>query len=794
MMLAIVIPTRDRAALAVAAVQSLLEERGPWEIFVADNSTSDAAVRRVSEFCREAGVAYMRAPAPLAMAAHWDWALREVMDHSCATHVAIHYDRRISRPNEMAALVSIAAQYPDRLISYTLDHISGDAPRYTLWQPRVTGRLYEVQTARVLELTARAALGRVTQAVPLLSNCLVPRAIAERIRDQFGSVCDSAAPDTAFLFRFCAIEERYLHSDRSAGVVYAQRLGNERSVVNGQTQLALDDAPIPGLNIGRNFIFHEYQRVRRETGSERFPPIDRGAYIHDLARGLEPIRGAEVRKRLHAELRKHGWRGNRPPRARWVIAKLLPIVRGTRSNDEAELLAHARNHPGPLVRANKALAPLDPAEVRRRSIVHVVSTPIGAPWMVALAREQKRAGHDVAVILPSLDGNIARELSRDNIRSYAAPAAGLIYGAGVFGRLSSVVRLARLLRRLRPDIVHSHIFASVMTSRVASWIADVPVHLGGNVHPISLQSEVMRVLEIGTAFCDTKTIASSTYTRQLYIEHGVPADQVELIFYAVDQSGHDPALVSGAEVRRQLGIAAGTPVIGKIAYFYPVPRFASAVPPFLRGRGIKGHDVFLRAVPHVLESMPGAKFVLVGRGWGPEGLAYEQTLRDLATALGVGHAVLFAGETSDVPAMLAAFDVSVHCSLSDNVAGTVESLLMERAMVVSDIPGFADTVIHEETGLLAPPDDPPALAAAIVRLLRDRELSRRLSQNGRARMLNRFTLGRTVADYEALMSRLPARASDHYRLTTTVARALGAPFRLLPVAFRAWRALRAGRS
>jgi hypothetical protein len=119
---------------------------------------------------------------------------------------------------------------------------------------------------------------------------------------------------------------------------------------------------------------------------------------------------------------------------------------------------------------------------------------------------------------------------------------------------------------------------------------------------------------------------------------------------------------------------------------------------------------------------------------------------------------------------------------------------MERAMVVSDIPGFADTVIHEETGLLAPPDDPPALAAAIVRLLRDRELSRRLGQNGRARMLNRFTLGRTVADYEALMSRLPARASDHYRLTTTVARTLAAPFRLLPVAFRAWRALRAAGS
>mgnify|MGYP001791285755 CR=1 FL=1 len=427
-------------------------------------------------------------------------------------------------------------------------------------------------------------------------------------------------------------------------------------------------------------------------------------------------------------------------------------------------------------------------------ILHVVSTPNGAPWMIALAREQKKLGHDVAVVIPSLDGNIAPEVRSAEIALYAAPVDGILYAPSHVARLRSLIRIVRLLRELRPDVVHSHIFASVIASRMASWIADVPIHLAGNVHPISLESTVMRAIEVGTAFCDTKTIASSTYTRTLYIEHSVPADQVELIFYAVDQSGHDPALVDATAVRRNLGIADETPVVGKIAYFYPPSKKNGTLPRFLHGRGIKGHDVFLRAMPHVLASVPDAKFVVVGRGWGADGPAYEQTLRDLATTLGIDHAVLFAGETNDVPAMLAAFDVSVHCSLSDNLAGTVESLLMERPMVVSDIPGFADTIIHEETGLLVPIDDPPALAAAIIRLLRDRELARRLGQNGRTRMLSRFTLARTVADVEALLSRLPDRASGHYRLTTTIARSLAAPFRLLPVAFRAWRAVRSARS
>lgn len=427
-------------------------------------------------------------------------------------------------------------------------------------------------------------------------------------------------------------------------------------------------------------------------------------------------------------------------------------------------------------------------------IVHIASTPNGAPWMIAIAREQKALGHDVAVIIPSLDGNIAPALHRAGIDAYAAPVDGLVYAPSHLVRVRSLIRIVRLLRRLRPDVVHSHIFASVIAARIASWIADVPIHLAGNVHPLSLESTVMRALEVGTAFCDTKTIASSTYTRRLYIEHGVPADQVELIFYAVDQSGHAPALVDATAARRSLGIDESTPVVGKIAYFYPPSKKNGTLPKSLHGRGVKGHDVFLRAMPLVLQSVPDAKFVIVGRGWGVDGPAYEQTLRDLATSLGIDHAVLFAGETNDVPAMLAAFDVSVHCSLSDNLAGTIESLLMERPMVVSDIPGFADTIIHEETGLVVPVDDPPALAAAIVRLLRDRELARRLGQNGRARMLSRFTLDRTVADLEALLSRLPARASSHYRMTRTIARTLAAPFRLLPVAFRAWRALRAARS
>ena len=419
-------------------------------------------------------------------------------------------------------------------------------------------------------------------------------------------------------------------------------------------------------------------------------------------------------------------------------------------------------------------------------IVHVVPTPTGAPWMIALAREQKKLGHDVAVLVPSLDGDIAPALARHGIPAYAAPV-NLLGPEGRVRKLLDLLALVRLLRRLRPDVVHSHIFGSVLTARIASWLADVPVHFGGNVHPISLESALLRELEIGTAFCDTRTLASCQYTRELYVQHGVPESQVAMVYYAVDQSAHEPSLANGARVRPEQGHPAETPVIGKIAYFYPPASMSKAMPPNLRGRGVKGHDVLLRAIPHVLARIPDAKFVLVGKGWGPNGTAYEQVLKDLAHTLGVTHAVLFPGERTDVADVLASFDISVHCSLSDNLAGTVESLLLERPMVVSDIPGFHDTVIHEETGLVVPKDDPPALADAIVRLLRDPALARRLGTQGRQRMLAAFTLAHSVNGIEALLAQTTARAADHYRLTTTLVRMLIAPFRLLPVALRARR-------
>src|SRR5215471_7094064 len=145
-------------------------------------------------------------------------------------------------------------------------------------------------------------------------------------------------------------------------------------------------------------------------------------------------------------------------------------------------------------------------------ILHLAGTPNGAPWMIALAREQKRLGHHVEAILPSRDGTIALALERDGVRVHTARTD--VFDGSTRDRVRTIVQLVRLLRRLRPDVVHSHLISSVITARIAAWIADVPVRFAGNASPLTLESELLRTLEVGTAFCDTRTIASCAYTRE----------------------------------------------------------------------------------------------------------------------------------------------------------------------------------------------------------------------------------------------------------------------------------------
>src|SRR5689334_20837055 len=117
-------------------------------------------------------------------------------------------------------------------------------------------------------------------------------------------------------------------------------------------------------------------------------------------------------------------------------------------------------------------------------IIHIVGTATGAPWVLSLVREQQRLGHEVEVIVPSLDGTIAPALAASGIRCDAAKLQ-ILKIRSLRGRIRHGLELAWLLRRRRPDVVHSHLSPAVVTARLASWIADVPIRFAANTGPIT---------------------------------------------------------------------------------------------------------------------------------------------------------------------------------------------------------------------------------------------------------------------------------------------------------------------
>jgi hypothetical protein len=387
--LAAVIPTRGRTPLAINAVRSLLDQDCGVEIYISDNSSLPDETLRA--FCRtDSRVHYLRPDNDLPVAAHWDWVLRQAMERSTATHFTLHHDRKWSKRDAWCPLLAIASRRPEMLMTFGVDSVVDTPPPLRVWQTPWTGRVFTVRTNRAAALIAQARVIEIVQSLPLLVNCIVPRAILQSIITRFGNVCYSTGPDLAFLSRFLVLHDEYLHADRVPGILYAPQRSNNMGYMRGTggdfpefrrlfgNQPWLDAALIPGANLGLNMLFHEYELTRRVTG-DRLPPLDRTACLDDLAAALRWVEDARTKESLLQLLRQQGWNGSIPephPARRWLsivrqsvrmflgerLGIAPPDVSGFAFHDDREALRYALRYPRKRQVSHAHLALLDPEE------------------------------------------------------------------------------------------------------------------------------------------------------------------------------------------------------------------------------------------------------------------------------------------------------------------------------------------------------------------------------------------------------------------------------------------------
>lgn len=303
--LCVLVPTRNRPDLALAAVASVPQVEGV-SIVVSDNS-SEAAHRQslaegLSQLDRD-DVTLIAPPVPLAMPEHWSWALDQVLA-THAMHATVLTDRMLFHEDGFRHVLEVVQSAPDRIVSYNHDRCEDDRRPVRLVTNRWTGHTFEARSDLLLQFAAHC---KSHAALPRMLNSIAPRSVLEGLRSRFGAVFAGVAPDFYFGFRTLSVTPAILyvdrpvllhaHLDRSNGALQARGVAQRdhadflNQLPGGQTT---PWAPRPTLATVRNVVISEYCKAREEVGLDVFPPVDRQAYerqcVDEVALLIEPAR------------------------------------------------------------------------------------------------------------------------------------------------------------------------------------------------------------------------------------------------------------------------------------------------------------------------------------------------------------------------------------------------------------------------------------------------------------------------------------------------------------------------
>jgi len=348
----------------------------------------------------------------------------------------------------------------------------------------------------------------------------------------------------------------------------------------------------------------------------------------------------------------------------------------------------------------------------------------GERHLLALATGARDAGYNVVV--GCVDGRglhkelMAAGIARRPIR----------FSANIF---SAVGESRRLIRREKPDILHTTGFWTNNIGRLAGRLEHVTVIIS-EIHcepdstvkfNRSLTARIGQILRnvldrFTSRFAD-KIITVSEQIRDKLISRGLSAGKVITIYNAFS-----PEPIARAARGRPATVLPDGIIIGVVG----------------RLEAVKGIDDLLEALRLLLDDGLAVNLVIVGDG--PLKNHLEWRVVDMALT----ERVVFTGwlEYAEAVKVLSRLDVYALPSLSEGLNTTLlEALALERPTVATTVGGNPEVIIDNRTGLLAPPKDPAALAAAIKKLIDDPALAKRLAASGRQLVMEKFTIDKMLA-------------------------------------------------
>jgi len=309
--------------------------------------------------------------------------------------------------------------------------------------------------------------------------------------------------------------------------------------------------------------------------------------------------------------------------------------------------------------------------------------------------------------------------------------------------LPQILALSNLMRRERIAIVHGLLPAALVTAGFAARRAGVPVLVTGR-RGLGRYKEgrpLLRFLEnLVNRWADAIVPNSEAVLRDVLARERIVPERLRVIYNGVRIPSSPPRVgrreIAGREIRG--------PVVCLVANFFPY----------------KGHLDFLEAARIVLGSFPETRFVLVGDG------RLRQAVERRAAEPDLRGRVVLLGSRMDSGEIMASADVLALASHQEGFPNVVlEAMARAKPVVATRVGGVPEAVEEGGTGLLVPPRDPPAMAAALVRLIGNPEEAAGMGRRGLARARTLFSVERMVRAHEELYEELLKRkTSDGSRL------------------------------
>lgn len=289
--------------------------------------------------------------------------------------------------------------------------------------------------------------------------------------------------------------------------------------------------------------------------------------------------------------------------------------------------------------------------------------------------------------------------------------------------LGAAWRFSRLVKQVRPDIIHAHdphaVAMAALALSMSTQLVKPPLVASRRVD-FRLRGNTLsrwKYRQVDLFICASEAI------RRMLIADGVPKERAVTVHEGIDLARADAA--APAKLHEELWLPHHAPIIGNVAALVPH----------------KGQRHLIEAAALVVRQVPDARFVIAGEG------ELRPSLEHAIKEHRLEKHVLLAGFRPDVLSLHKAFDIFVMSSVTEGLGTSLlDAMACGKPIVATTAGGIPEVVADGETGILVPPRDHGAMAAAIVRLLKDDALRQRMGQAGLARVRRRFSADRMVQD------------------------------------------------